>query len=229
VLSNPPSATPASVTENQAEVNTSFLSVLALSGQKLFTQLNAKESGGDEAVETEPETPAGQGQGQGAGAPPWVRSVLGVDELFQQIRQENHDALFEDEEPADTGKPAGDDPGDPSSLTFPDVPAVRANEGAPGPCLTRRLPHVDRADTQVIDEAIASLWSVQPTNSPPTCPVAPAAAKPAPLPGMSALDEPDEPISVWVPLMLSTTLVIHASPLAETVRGGDTDDQPPAS
>ena len=214
-----PSATVAATTANQAEVNTSFDSVAPSQGQGLFAQFTSKESGGDEAIETEPEAPMGQG------APPWVRSVLGVDELFQQIRQENHDARFEDEGPAGTGKPVGDDLGDPLSLLFPSVPTPRANELAPGSSLTGRSPHVDRANTQAVDEAIGSLWAEQQTSSQPTCLESPEPASPAPLPVMSALDAADEPgpqfpepVSVWEPLVLATTLVIHASPLAETLR-----------
>ena len=212
VLGNAPGATLASVTENQAEVNTSFLSAVPSQGQGRFRPLNTGESGGVEAVETETETPVGQGQGQGAGAPPWVRSVLGVDELIQQLRQENHDAFFGDEESAETGKSAEGDLGDPFSLLFPSVAIPPANEPAPGPSLGGRSPHVARGDTQVIDEAMGSLWALTPTDAPSIA-------------AMNAFDAPDEvglqspePVPVWVPLVLSTTLVIRTSSLAEGLR-----------
>ena len=212
VLSNAPGATLASVTENQAEVNTSFLLAVPSQGQGRFRPFNTGESGGVEAVETETKTPVGQGQGQGAGAPPWVRSVLGVDELIQQLRQENHDAFFGDEESAETGKSAEGDLGDPFSLLFPSVPIPPANEPAPGPSLGGRSPHVGRGDTQVVDEAMGSLWALTPTNAPSIA-------------AMNAFDAADEvglqspePVSVWVPLVLSTTLVIRTSPLAEGLR-----------
>jgi hypothetical protein len=241
VLNTPTSATPAAAPalENQDEVSTSFLSLAPSQGQGLFTRLNTEESGGDEAGEEEaaPETPVAQG----ASAPPWVRSALGLDELFQEIRQENQDAFFdfdfefdeEGETPADTDKATGNGPGDPSSPVCPDVATPRANEPAtmPGPdaSLPGRSPQVDRdrADTRAIDEALGSLWAVQPTNPPPACPVAPEPAGPRPLPRMSAWDasgahapgtQSTELVPVWVPLLLSTALVIHASPLAETLR-----------
>jgi hypothetical protein len=221
VLNTPTSANVAAANENQAEVNTSFLSAAPSQGQGLFTQSKTDESGDGEALATAPGTPVGQG----ASAPPWVQSLLGLDELFQQIRQEDHDAIFEDEEPADTGKSGGDDRGDSSNLEFPSVPTPRANEPAPGPSLNEPSPHIDRADTQAIDEAIGSLWAVQPTDAPPTCPVSPVPTSPAPPSEIGAFDTPDkpwmqcpEPVPVWVPLVLSTTVVIHASPLAERLR-----------
>ena len=69
-----PSATLAAATENQAEVNTSFLSVAPSQGQGLFTQLTTNESRRREPVETAPEAPVGQAPA----APPWIRSVLGA-------------------------------------------------------------------------------------------------------------------------------------------------------
>ena len=85
------------MTANQPEVNTSFLAVAPSQGQGLFARLNTRRLGSDEAVETEGETPVAQGQVQGPtqSVAPWVRSVLGVEERFQQIREMNHDTLFE--------------------------------------------------------------------------------------------------------------------------------------
>ena len=212
VLSNAPGATLASVTENLAEVNTSFLLAVPSQGQGRFRPLNTGESGGVEAVETETETPVGQGQGQGAGAPPWVRFVLGVDELIEQLRQENDDAFFGDEESTEAGKSAEGDLGDPFSLLFPGVAIPPANEPAPGPSLGGRSPHVARGDTQVIDAAMSSLWALTPTDAPSIA-------------AMNAFDAADEvglqspkPVPVWVPLVLSTTLVIRTSSLAEGLR-----------
>jgi hypothetical protein len=196
VLNTPTSATLAATAENQAEVNTSFLSVAPSQGQGLFAQFTAAVSGGDEAAETAPEAPAGEGER----APRWVRSLLNLDEQLQKIRQENHDALFEDEEPADTGNSPEEDLGDLFSRVFPSAPIPWANEADPGPSPAGRSPHAERADTQAVDVAIGFLWAVPPTDAPPSCTVSPQRA------------------SVWVPLVLATTLVLHGGPLAEMLR-----------
>jgi hypothetical protein len=86
---------------NQAEANTAsgFVSIAPSQGQSLFTQVETEESGGGEPQETMPEVPQDQGQaqgparGQGAVAPPWVRSLLGLDRLFDEIREEHQEGL----------------------------------------------------------------------------------------------------------------------------------------
>jgi hypothetical protein len=88
---------------NLAEVSTAFLAVSPSQGQSLFTQPRSVGSGGGEVPETEQEAQ------QGESAPPWSRYVLGVDELFEQIRQENQNALFHDDGPAKTDEGAHHD------------------------------------------------------------------------------------------------------------------------
>jgi hypothetical protein len=220
VLSNAPGATLAPNTENQAELNTSFLSAVPSQGQGRFRPLHTGESGGARAVETETETLMGQGQGQGAGAPPWIRSVLGLDEAIQQLRQENHDAFLGDEESAETGKSADGDLGDPFSLLFSSAPIPAAKELAPGPSLGGSAPQGARGDTQVVDRAMSSLWALTPTDTPSIA-------------AMNGFDAPDEvglqspePVPICVPLVLSTTIVIRTSSLAERLRDGGRGVEP---
>jgi hypothetical protein len=217
VLNTSTSTTLAAAAETQAEVNTSFLSVAPSQGQGLFTQASSGATGGDDdAAETESATPAGQAQGQAPAAPPWVRSFLGTDDQLQQIRQESQDALFKDEKPAGTGESAEKKPADPLGLRLPSVPTRQANEPTPGPRLARS-PGVDRTETQAIDEAIASLWAVSSIEARPAFPRIQEPPRPAPLP-----DDPEprsaESIPIWLPPVLSAVLLVHASPLTETLR-----------
>ena len=137
VLNPAPSSTIPVATDNQAEVNTTFLSMSPPQGQSLFTQLNIDEVGtDDQPLQTEPETPGGQA----SSAPPWLRSVLALDDLFLEVRHENEDAG----PTKDAGKPAEDDEApmhdrdDPFGYSSPGTPANQPTE--PTPAQTRR-PH----------------------------------------------------------------------------------------
>jgi hypothetical protein len=222
VLNPQSSAARAAAVENPAEVNTSFLSVAPSQGQGLFTQSNTGASGGDEAAQTEAEIPVGQGSdavtGAGASAPPWIRSVLGVDEHFQQIREENQDALFGDDVPAATGASAQDDLdlGDPYSLLLPNVPTPRPGEPARGLglslSLTAELPHVDRVTSQAVDEVVDALASVPPISLPPMDSPAPRVEL-EPLPPDPGAMRSGAAVSPWVPVVIAFPMVVRAQDL----------------
>jgi hypothetical protein len=102
-------------TESQAEANasTALISLAPSQGQSLFTRLETHESGSGEPEETMPEAPQGEGQGQaqgpprgqGAMAPPWVRSLLSLERLFEEVREEHQEGL----PGKDEGEPAVDE------------------------------------------------------------------------------------------------------------------------
>ena len=196
VLNTPPSASLAAVTENPAAVNTSFLSVAPSQGQGLFAQLQTSEYGDDEDVATAPGTPVTQG----ASAPPWVRAVLGVDEVLQEIRQKNQDALLDDGAPAGADELPRDEPEDPLGLLFPSAPA---------PGLAVVLRPIDGFPAEVVDLAIDSLESVPPIASQPGDSLPPqfealSSALPAARPATAAL--------AWVPVVVAFPMVVRAIP-----------------
>jgi hypothetical protein len=93
VLNNPaPSLVLPASTGTTTEVTTAFLAVAPSQGQSLFTQLETGASANEETVEAAPGAPVAQGPT----LPPSVRSILGVDEAFQEIRQENRNGLLDD-------------------------------------------------------------------------------------------------------------------------------------
>jgi hypothetical protein len=163
-------------------------------------------------------------------APAWVRTLLGTDEQIWQIRQENHDAFFGADEPAATDKsptkdveaPAGDgSPAAPSS-TQPRVPEQgRSDEGPIGAHLVEAVDRVIAA----FGAATHFGWAVARRGSPD-----PAEGATEGLPfatledlrsrGRRGQETRAEQASVatWAPAVLAATLVIHASPLAETLR-----------
>ena len=82
VLNTPTSASLTPDSGNQAEVNTSFLTVTPSSGQGVFTKLKDNESGSDPVVEIEGRAPVAQGGS-------WLRFLVGMDEVLDQIHEEN--------------------------------------------------------------------------------------------------------------------------------------------
>jgi hypothetical protein len=204
VLNPAPGATLPAAVGNPAEVNTSFLSVPPSQGQSLFSQLPARESEGDETVQPTPETPVAQG----ATAPPWVRSILGADEMIQEIRQENRDVLLDDGVPAATGESPRDQTEDPPGLLPPGVPACRVSEPdhglSPGPgaglslslTVARRSTDVDRHTAAAVDQAIDELGSAE--RPPVSC-------QPA--------------VSAWVPVLMAYPAVVRANRPGRPQRG----------
>jgi hypothetical protein len=103
--------------QTQADVNAAsgFVALAPSQGQGLFAiaRRSPGESEGGEPVAPTPEVAQGQPQapapaparGQGALAPPWVRSLLGLDRLFEQIRREHEVAP----PVRDEGDPAAED------------------------------------------------------------------------------------------------------------------------
>jgi hypothetical protein len=168
VLNNPaPSLTLPASTGSAPAVNTAFLAPPPSQGQSLFTQLQISASGNDETVETAPATPVGQAPT----APLWVRSILGSDEAFREIRQENRDGLLDDAAPSAAGESARGHAEDPSGLGLPGIPAPPASAPAPAPArgrgrgpspiLNLSMPEglldVERNEHRVVDQAIAEL------------------------------------------------------------------------
>jgi hypothetical protein len=204
VLTSSPSTTLATVNETQAQVSTAFLSVAPSQGQGLFTQGNMPETHAEEVVATEAAPTVGQGRGQDAKPPAWIRYLLGVEEDVEQIRRENQDALLGADKPAATAKPprndaeapAGD--GSPASRSTP--PRVPGQGRTDGETTGVRLV------LEAVDAVLASIgaatrfWSAEQSLQ--------TRAEPA-------------PVAAWAPVVLATTLVIHASPLAETLRNGN--------
>jgi hypothetical protein len=162
VLNNPaPSLITLASPGNSPEVNTSFLAPPPSQGQSLFTQLQSSESGDEENGEMEPETPVGQRT-----TPPlWVQSILGVDEAFQEIRQENRDALLDDKAPSSSEESPRGQVEDSPGPNFPSIPAPAANAPARGlsPILNlgvpERCPDIKR-DHRVVDRVIAEIGSI---------------------------------------------------------------------
>jgi len=211
VLNTPTSATLPVATGNLVEVNTTFAALAPSQGQGLFSQFTSREGAGDgEPVESEPEAP----RGQAPAAPPWMRSVLALDDLFKEIRQENQDALFGKDE----GEPAVDDAapehelGNPSGLLSPPTPAPQPAE--PGP----RLGQYDEISAEAVDAAIDALASVPRVSSP--CVDSPVAETLGTEPPVESL--PDDPAAkqrggpgaLGVLMATTTVMIVRANPPA---------------
>jgi hypothetical protein len=196
---------------NQAEVNasTALASLAPSQGQSLFTQVETEESGGGEPV---PEAPEGQAQGpargQGAIAPPWVRSLLSLDRLFDEIRQEHQEAL--------TGKDEGE----------PAVHEDSAAAPAPQPAEPVRSQDVDDGmSAEAVDAALDALGlGVLGEGAAPSRPsgrMSPGAPGPeacgwsgAALSQRMRRNPPGEPAAVGVLLAVATVLIVRANPAA---------------
>jgi hypothetical protein len=189
VLNTPTSPAFSSAAGNQAEASTAFATAFASlapsQGQSLFAQSNSDESSSSEAVETAPVVPQSQGQGQGQGqaqgvvpvAPPWARSVLSLDRLFQEIRQENRDALSGNDahEPAQTDRPSPDEPGVPTPTapaplpvpdeTNPNPSSSSSSSSSPG---SSPVDRVSARHNDAVLEALGSGFQVpsQPLDEP---------------------------------------------------------------
>ena len=197
-LNTTASATLAAGTENQAVVNTSSLLVAPSQGQSVLTTSTSPES---KAVPTGPETPVAQG----ASAPLWARSVLGVDEHFQQFLQDDPAPRPGPQEPVAIG-----------------APTSKPSDPVPGSSLTAGMPHPDRFTAQALDEAIDSLAAIPPSSWRAIEPPAPDAASPAPQVDPRFPDRRGTPgegqVSTWVSVAIACPLLIHASPLIEALR-----------
>jgi hypothetical protein len=196
-------------TANQAEVNTAsgFVSVGPSQGQSLFPQVETEESGSGEPAEPTPEAPQDQGQaparGQGALAPPWVRSLLSLDRLFEEIRDEHQEAL-----------PAKDE----------GEPAVEDSATAPAPQPAQQLRSQDEDDgmsAEVVDAALDALGlAVLGEGAAPSEPSGRARLRPSPeacgsdgaspSPQMGQ-NQPGEPVALGMLLVTTTVLVVRAN------------------
>jgi hypothetical protein len=182
------------VTGSPAAVNTSFLSVAPSQGQSLYAQLKTHEYGEDETEESTPATPVAQGPT----APPWVQSILGVGEAFQEIRRENRDGLLDDGALAVTGESPRDDVEDPLGLDLPAIPAQGTGPPAPrpspiprvNPSASEGLPDVARDTIAAVDQALDTLGPI----AVPPISRQPAAAVPA-----------------WVPVAIASPLIVRAN------------------
>jgi hypothetical protein len=193
---------------NPAEANTAsgFVSIAPSQGQSLFAQLETEESGGGEPAETVPEAPQGEGQaqgparGQGAVAPPWVRSLLGLDRLFDEIREEHQEAL----PGKDEGEPAVD-------AETPATPAPRPAEPV------RSLDEDDGMSTEAIDAVIDALsWVPLREGEAPSEPDAlltrgSDGASPSRRMGQN---RPEEPVALGMLLVTTTVVIVRANPAA---------------
>ena len=197
VLDIPTNATLTITAEDQAAVSSSVVAAPSF-GQDPDTPGNNDEPGSDEGVESQAANPVAQGP---IG---WSRFILSIDKAFDRIRNENQDALFPDGDGVDE-----DEVSDQLSGTPRHNPAQVS-------------PPVDRITALAVDEAIGSHWAVAPTNSGPSLSLSPELANPAPqveqLPDDPSETRSGEPVSFWVPLLSTTWMVIHASPLTRPRR-----------
>ena len=151
VVESPSSPNLTASTGNEAVVNTSFVSVAPSQGQAPFPQLNGREPDEGDAVETQPETPVAQN----AAASPWSRFVRGVDEVIEQIRRENRDGRFGEDEPAGTGESPPDDREEPARIG---APAARETQTeVPRRSWTEGEQRANRLAVEAVDEAIDAL------------------------------------------------------------------------
>jgi hypothetical protein len=207
---------------NTAEVNTSFLSVAPSQGQGLFAQFATLEYEETEAVLPAPGTPVPQGQGQGA--PPWARAVLGDEEIFEKIRQENQDVPPDQSQdgPAAPRQSPRDEGKEPAGRSPADAPTSQPSEAGRGPGRIEESPGADRVFARAVDAAIEMLAALPPLTWRPIASAAPETCRPAAHVAIHSLDGRAAPsqanTAAWVPVAIASTLVIHASPLVEVLR-----------
>jgi hypothetical protein len=173
-------------TGSPAAVNTAFFAVPPSQGQGLFTPLQPGKSEGEEAVEAAPGTPVAQGA---APVSPWVQSILGVDEAFQEIRQENRDGLLDDGAPAASEESPRGQPDDPPPLPSSAVPVSQPSTPAQGP-------EVDA-------------WGCSPHPGAP----GPVGQPPrwSPFAPRSVGAAVDHVFSAWLPVLIASRLVIRVN------------------
>ncbi len=219
VLRTSSSAALLNTAENAAAVNTSFLSVGPSQGQSGFSQ--GSTGGSNEGEDAELDAAAGPAPpiNQAPAPRDWRRFVLGVDEAVEQIRKENQDALPGRDEPAAGGESPPDDGEEPLGCWVPGDPGRRPRAPSQESSLTGRLPDADRLCAKVVDEVIES-FAIVPGNSwsciePPTLEMVSAVLQ-------IERRSPDRRVApaeaAWVSVAIASTLVIHASPLAEALR-----------
>jgi hypothetical protein len=161
VLNPAPSASVETVNGTQAEVNTAFLSVEPSLGQGYVARLSTGESGEEAGLATGPEAETPVNQGAGTTSPPWSRYVLGLDEGFAQIRQENPDAPPGNAEPGASPGPSQDEATEPPGPQLPDDPAVGPVTPAGDRNRVERSPRGDRAVARVFAVAIGTFCADQ--------------------------------------------------------------------
>src|SRR5262249_42751407 len=143
-------------------------------------------------------------------SPDWSRFVLGVDELFDQIRDEIRAEDFGADEPdaADERESSLESPVDPISPGSSIAISPPPQTGEPGRSGPDNAGQVDRVHEEAIDEAIRCLGAEPQVRSQPIRRMS--------LPRLCETEtQPtgtEEPISSWVPLVLTAMVVIPATP-----------------
>jgi hypothetical protein len=201
----------ASTAESLVEVNTKFLSAGPSQGQGLFGQFATSEYEETEDVQTAPGTHVPQGRG----APPWARAVLGVEEIFEEIRQESPEEPPDHDEPARTDEAPPDDEEGPLNLMSPGVPNRSPSEASQEPGPTGDLHRLTL-------QAIATRDAVRQLSSRPIETPAPARASQASEVEARPLERPGAPAQVKAAALVTVAIasipLIHASPLVEALR-----------
>jgi hypothetical protein len=209
-LSAAPGSTLAVATESEAEAGATtalaFASLAPSQGQSLFTGSNAGEPGNSEETETAPQVPLAPDRSEGqapvpaTAAPPWARSVLSLDRIFEEIREEHQEAL-----PArDKGETATDE----ESATTP----------APQPAgPVRSRDQDERSGADAVDAVIETLGSVSPWEgeapAEPLAGVTPGLGRSLALPE-PATSQPGDPTAVGLVLATAAVMIVRASPPA---------------
>jgi hypothetical protein len=193
VLETPVASSLPGPAEEQGTVDVSILPAPPALGQSLFTTSNDDEHGSSAAGPV----PAGS-----PGIPDelsWSRFVLGVEEVFDQIREEKRA-----EDPVAPGREAFDEP----VREIPVEPLGFRSPARAAPLASATVVTQSTRENRVtmlaaIDEAIQSVWAVPLANAPlsPT-----ATPEPAGAPGTPLVDS----VSVGLPLVLSTIMLIDS-------------------
>jgi hypothetical protein len=212
VLNPPPGAGLAAATVNPVEVNTSYVSVPPSQGQAVLTRSSA---GAREESEAEPSGSEGPVL-QDANVPPWVRSMLGVEEMFHEIREENQPTPPAQDVPTPSAAPRRDDGNESPGPPLPRAAAPPANEPVLVLTLTfdveRTWPDGYRDRIRAVDQALAAFRSVplprfswRPVDPPPPRvePILPESAPTRPAPATA--------VSAWVLVLMGSSMVVRAN------------------